>query len=42
MDKVVDLFLSDAATRQKWENLLSSLDLHNFSAREVAALPGTC
>ncbi len=41
MDKVVDLFLSDAATRQKWENLLSSLDLHNFSAREVDQIDHT-
>ena len=35
MDKVVDLFLNDATTRQKWENLLESLGLNDFSEREV-------
>lgn len=41
MDQVVDLYLSQSNTRQKWENFLSSLDLHNFSDREVAVIDHT-
>ncbi|RVU73377.1 MULTISPECIES: [citrate (pro-3S)-lyase] ligase [Lactobacillus] len=35
MDKLVDLYLNNAATRQKWEAFLASLDIHNFSDREL-------
>ena len=41
MDKVVDLFLNDATTRQKWENLLESLGLNDFSEREVNVIDHT-
>lgn len=41
MDQVVDLYLSQSNTRQRWENFLSSLDLHNFSDREVAVIDHT-
>lgn len=41
MDQVVDLFLSDASTRKKWEELLSSLGLHDFSEREVDVIDHT-
>ena len=41
MDKVVDLFLNQSATREKWENFLQQLDLHNFSPREVDAIDHT-
>lgn len=41
MDKVVDLYLSDPATKQRWINFLEKLDLHNFSEREVAVIDHT-
>lgn len=41
MDKIVDLFLNDASTRKKWEQLLSSLGLHDFSDREVDVIDHT-
>lgn len=41
MNKVVDLFLNDAATRKKWEELLSSLGLHDFSEREIDVIDHT-
>lgn len=41
MDKVVDLFLNDNSTREKWEDLLSSLGLHDFSEREVDVIDHT-
>lgn len=41
MDKVVDLFLNNNSTKQKWEELLSSLGLHDFSEREVDVIDHT-
>lgn len=41
MDKVVDLFLSDTSTRKKWEDLLISLGLHDFSEREIDGIDHT-
>lgn len=41
MDKVIDLFLSDSATKQKWEKLLTDLGLHDFSEREVDQIDHT-
>jgi hypothetical protein len=41
LDKVVDLYLSDPATKQRWINFLEKLDLHNFSEREVAVIDHT-
>ncbi|WEV44423.1 [citrate (pro-3S)-lyase] ligase [Lactobacillus sp. ESL0684] len=41
MDKVVDLYLNDHATFEKWKNFLSKLDLKNFSTREVAVIDHT-
>ena len=41
MDKVVDLFLNDSSTRKKWEQLLTSLGLHDFSEREVNVIDHT-
>lgn len=41
MDKVVDLYLNEPHTRKRWENFLSSLDLHNFSEREVDVIDHT-
>lgn len=41
MDRVVDLYLSQASTRQKWQAFLKSLDLHNFSDRELAVIDHT-
>ena len=32
---IVDLHLSDRATRQKWQQFLESLGIHNFSDAEV-------
>ena len=41
MDKVVDLYLNEPATRKKWEAFLKKLDLQNFSPREVDAIDHT-
>lgn len=41
MDKVVDLFLNNKSTKQKWVKLLSSLGLHDFSEREVDVIDHT-
>ncbi|KRL63678.1 [citrate (pro-3S)-lyase] ligase [Lactobacillus psittaci] len=41
MDKVVDLYLSDPATKKRWINFLEKLDLHNFSEREVDVIDHT-
>lgn len=41
MDKIVDLYLNNAATRQKWEDFLTSLDIHNFSDRELDQIDHT-
>lgn len=41
MDKIVDLYLNQPSTRKKWEDFLESLDLHNFSSREVDAIDHT-
>ena len=41
MYKVVDLFLNDSSTRKKWEQLLTSLGLHDFSEREVKVIDHT-
>lgn len=41
MDKIVDLYLNKASTRKKWEDFLESLDIHNFSSREVDVIDHT-
>lgn len=41
MDKLVDLYLNNAATRKKWEDFLTSLDIHNFSDRELDQIDHT-
>lgn len=41
MDKIVDLYLNQPSTREKWEDFLRNLDLHNFSSREVDAIDHT-
>ncbi|MBP2057680.1 [citrate (pro-3S)-lyase] ligase [Lactobacillus colini] len=41
MERVVDLHLTDNATRKKWQSFLEQLDLHNFSEREVESIDHT-
>lgn len=41
MEKVVDLYLSEPATREKWQKLLESLGLHDFSEREISVIDHT-
>lgn len=41
MDKVVDLYLNQPATRKKWEAFLEKLGLHNFSEREINVIDHT-
>ena len=41
MDKVVDLYLNNSATRQKWEDFLKKLGIKDFSEREVDTIDHT-
>lgn len=41
MDRVVDLYLNEPATRKRWEAFLSQLDIHNFSDREIDVIDHT-
>lgn len=41
MDKVVDLYLKNPETKNKWQNFLIKLGLTNFSAREVDVIDHT-
>lgn len=41
MDKVVDLYLNNATTRQKWEDFLKKQGITDFSEREVDVIDHT-
>lgn len=41
MDRVIDLYLNQTSTRKRWKAFLTSLDLHNFSDREIAVIDHT-
>lgn len=41
MDKVVDLYLNNPETKNKWQNFLIKLGLTNFSSREIAVIDHT-
>ena len=39
--EIIDLYLTDAATRKQWQNLLTDLGITNFSTNETARLDHT-
>lgn len=41
MDKVVDLYLNQSSTREKWKTFLEKLGLHDFSNREIDVIDHT-
>ncbi len=41
MDKIIDLYLTNQATRKDWQSFLVSLGIHNFSQREINVIDRT-
>lgn len=41
MDKVVDLYLNNSATKKKWQNFLLKMGITDFGLREIAAIDHT-